>query len=78
MRNGASYARQFVKKFRPYSFATDQKPSSRIDPCYGDRPAREVLHPECTGCETRSMLAVVKPSPLRLWGFLLTVRRRRR
>ena len=25
------------------------------------------------GCETRSMLTVVKPSPLRLWGFLLTV-----
>ena len=33
----------------------------------------DVLHPACTGCETRTMLAVVKPSPLRLWGFLLTV-----
>jgi hypothetical protein len=32
-----------------------------------------VLHPTCMGWHTRWMLSVVKPSPLRLWGFLLTV-----
>ena len=39
VRNGASYARQFVKKFRPCSRTTDQNPSSRMRPCYGARTA---------------------------------------
>jgi hypothetical protein len=71
VRNGASYTRQFVKKFLPCFLAIAQNPSSRTAPCYGG--ATDVLQPKRGGCQTRSMLAVVKPSPLRLWGFLLTV-----
>ena len=73
VRNGASYTRQFVKKFRACSLTTDQNPSSPMPHATAPEHHADVLHPECTGCETRSMLAVVKPSPLRLWGFLLTV-----
>jgi hypothetical protein len=40
--------------------------------CYGDGHGPDVLQPERMGCHTHSVLAVVKPSPLRLWGFLLT------
>jgi hypothetical protein len=39
----------------------------------GGEHRTDVLQPKRGGCQTRSMLAVVKPSPLRLWGFLLTV-----
>jgi hypothetical protein len=33
----------------------------------------DVLLGASDGCDTRWMLTVVRPSPLRLWGFLLTV-----
>lgn len=72
VRNGASYTRQFVKKLRPCSLATDQKPSSRMTFMLRRRTRTDVLQPERRGCHTHSVLAVVKPSPLRLWGFLLT------
>ena len=55
----------------------DDRPRTRpaaSGPCYGVRTARSMcFSPTAQGCETRPMLAVVKPSPLRLWGFLLTV-----
>ncbi len=68
MKNDASYSRQFVKKFPTCSRAIVQNDSSRMRPCYG-----AVLHPRFAGWQTRSVLTVVKPSPLRFWGFLLTV-----
>ncbi len=40
--------------------------------CYGDEHRSDVLQTDSTGCQTHPVLAVVKPSPLRLLGFLLT------
>jgi hypothetical protein len=37
------------------------------------RTSADVLLAADDGCQTRWMLTVVKPSPVRLWGFLLTV-----
>ncbi len=72
VQNDASYTLQFVKKFRPCSLTCAQK-LSLTPSCYAEPPSPDVLLHDHEGCQTRSMLAVVKPSPLRLWGFLLTV-----
>ena len=72
VQNEASYPAQFVKKLRACPLTCAQKPSLTV-PCYAGSVSPDVLLCDREGCQTRSMLAVVKPSPLRLWGFLLTV-----